>query len=139
MARELKQVVVIGGAVYGPGYINPPPDDIAETITNAAAWGEAKESADSEVSPSGERTPVESPVVANPGDGEVTTPDAPEPTPTTPVVPEPPKPTFAVPPRSGAGSGINAWKAFADANDVQYGADDSRDEIIEACERAKVI
>lgn len=135
MARELKQVVVFGGAVYGPGYINPVEDDIAERFTNPAVWGEAKEPKDSKASPQGEET-VKAPVVAAPGDGDVTSPESPEPAPTPS---EPAKPTLPVPPRSGAGSGIAAWKAFADANDVQYGEDDSRDEIIEACEKAKVI
>jgi hypothetical protein len=135
MARELKAVVVIGTDVYGPGYINPPPDDVAKTITSPAAWGEAKESDDSEGSPQGEE-PVEAPVVAAPGDGDVTSPDSPEPT---PPPSEPAKPTVPVPPRSGAGSGVAAWRAFADANDVDYSAEDSRDEIIEACEKAKVI
>lgn len=135
MARELKQIVVFGGTVYGPGYVNPVEDDIAKNFTNPAVWGEAKESDDSEDSPQGEES-VTAPVVSAPGDGAVTAPDAPEPT---PAPSEPAKPTLPVPPRSGAGSGIAAWKAFADANDVPYGADDSRDEIIEACEQAKVI
>ncbi len=131
MPRELKQVVVFGGVVYGPGYVNPVEDDIADRFTNPAVWGEAPESDDSEDSPQGEE-----PVVAAPGDGEVTSPDTPEP----PQEPSgPAKPTVPVPPRSGAGSGIAAWRAFADANDVQYGEDDSRDEIIEACEKAKVV
>lgn len=136
MARELKQVVVYGGAVYGPGYINPVEDDIAERFTNPAVWGEAKESKGSDASAQDDEGTVKAPVVAAPGDGDVTSPESPEPT---PAPSEPAKPTVPVPPRSGAGSGINAWKAFADANDVQYGADDSRDEIIEACEKAKVI
>ena len=135
MARELKQVVVFGGAVYGPGYINPVEDDIAERFTNPAVWGEAKESEDSDASPQGEES-VEAPVVAAPGDGDVTSPDGPEPA---PAPSEPAKPTTPVPPRSGAGSGIAAWRKFADDNDVSYSAEDSRDEIIEACEKAKVI
>jgi hypothetical protein len=132
MARELEQVVVFGGAVYGPGYINPPPDDVAKTITNPAAWGEKSED-DSDGSPQGDE-PVEAPVVAAPGDADVTSPDTPEPTPS-----EPAKPTVPEPPRSGAGSGVAAWRNFAEANDVDFPADASRDEIIEACEKAKVI
>ena len=130
MARELSKVVVLGGHVYGPGYINPPPDDVAERITNPIAWGEEPDSGNS---PQGEE-PVEAPVVASPADGEVTSPDVPE----TPVS-EPPKPTVPEPPRSGAGSGIAAWRAFADANDVKYDADATRVEIVKACEDAQVI
>jgi hypothetical protein len=132
MARELKQVVVLGGAVYGPGYINPPPDDVAEAITNPIAWGEEPESDDSPK----DAEPVEVPVVAAPGDGDVTSPDTPDPA---PAPSGPAKPTVPEPPRSGAGSGITAWRAFADANDVTYPADASRDEIITACEKAKVV
>jgi hypothetical protein len=133
MARELELVVIVDGTVYGPGYLNPPPDDVAKTITNPAAWGEESED-NSDGSPQGDE-PVEAPVVASPGDGDVTSPDTPE-----PITPsEPPKPTIPEPPRSGAGSGIGAWRTFADANDVDYGADDSRDEIIDACKKAKVI
>lgn len=129
MSRELSKVVCLDGTVYGPGYVNPPPSDVAERITNPTAWGEEP---DTGKSPQVEE-PVEAPVVASPGDGEVTSPE--------PVVTpsEPPKPTIPEPPRSGAGSGLAAWRAFADANDVKYEADATRDEVILACEEAKVI
>jgi len=136
MSRELAQVVVMGGDVYGPGYINPPPDDIAKRITNAAAWGESKSDTD-DGSPQGEEV-VETPVVAAPGDGEVTTPTAPEPTPETPAD-KAEEDEVEAPPRSGKGSGITAWRAFADAKGVSYSEDAERDEIIQACEQAGVI
>jgi hypothetical protein len=129
VSRELSKVVVLNGTVYGPGYINPPPDDVAARITNPIAWGDEP---DSGKSPQGAE-PVEAPVVASPGDGEVTSPDP------IPAPADEPKPTVPEPPRSGAGSGITAWRAFADANDVDYEADATRDEIIVACEQAKVI
>lgn len=39
-----------------------------------------------------------------------------------------------VPPRSGPGSGRDAWAAYADALGVQYGDGDKRDDIIELIE-----
>lgn len=128
-ARELTAVVVMGGEVYGPGYINPPPDVIAQAITNPACWGEETSDSDDD-SPQG---------------GEPETPQDPEPsgpavpTEPTPTEPEPTSPTLPVPPRSGAGSGIGAWRAFADSRKVQYPANASRDDIIQACAQAKVI
>ncbi|GAA3750909.1 hypothetical protein [Micromonospora maritima] len=43
------------------------------------------------------------------------------------------------PPRSGRGSGADAWEAFAKASGVEFDADATRDEIIAACEQAGVI
>lgn len=43
------------------------------------------------------------------------------------------------PPRSGRGSGLAAWRSFADAASVDYDDTDSRDDIIVACELAEVI
>jgi hypothetical protein len=43
------------------------------------------------------------------------------------------------PPRSGAGSGEAAWRAFAESRDVQVSDDDGRAEIIAACKAAGVI
>lgn len=44
MSRELKNVVVVDGVVYGPGYETEVPDRVAGRITNPAAWGEDVES-----------------------------------------------------------------------------------------------
>lgn len=43
------------------------------------------------------------------------------------------------PPRSGRGSGIDAWRAFAEQHDVEVAADASREDIIAACEAAELI
>jgi hypothetical protein len=43
------------------------------------------------------------------------------------------------PPRSGRGSGIDAWRAFAEQHGVEVAADASREDIIAACEAAELI
>lgn len=43
------------------------------------------------------------------------------------------------PPRSGRGSGVDAWRAFAEQHDVEVAADASREDIIAACEAAGVV
>lgn len=43
------------------------------------------------------------------------------------------------PPRSGRGSGIEAWRQFAEQSDVEVPAEASREEIIAACEAAGVV
>jgi hypothetical protein len=135
VARELKNVVVLDGFVYGPGYINPPPDDIAERITNPAAWG-TDEDDTSNSEPQGEDETPE-PVTPAPAPSAPAVP-TPEPTPDAdPELPDADAPP--VPPRSGRGSGEAAWREFADYYQVAYPEDANRDDIIQACEDAKVI
>ncbi|MFI7009974.1 hypothetical protein [Streptomyces sp. NPDC050145] len=43
------------------------------------------------------------------------------------------------PPRSGRGSGVEAWRAFAEQHDVEVPAEATRDDVIAACEAAGVI
>ncbi|MFF1498704.1 hypothetical protein ACFVZR_02205 [Streptomyces sp. NPDC058316] len=43
------------------------------------------------------------------------------------------------PPRSGRGSGVEAWRQFAKQHDVEVAADASREDIIAACEAADVV
>ncbi|MFI1467642.1 hypothetical protein [Streptomyces wuyuanensis] len=43
------------------------------------------------------------------------------------------------PPRSGRGSGVEAWRAFAEQHDVEVAADATREDIIAACEAAGVV
>lgn len=133
MARELNRIVVYGGTVYGPGYENPPPSDVAAVFTNPDVWGEVPDS-DPEpvVSPPG--GPAQEPETPAPNGPAVPTPTE---EPENPVKPS--KPPILVPPRSGTGSGIGAWRAFADYHEVSYPAAASRDQIVEACEQAKVI
>jgi hypothetical protein len=42
------------------------------------------------------------------------------------------------PPQSGRGSGVEAWREYADANSVDFDEDANRDEIIAACTAAGV-
>ncbi|WP_328721737.1 hypothetical protein OHT52_21100 [Streptomyces sp. NBC_00247] len=50
-----------------------------------------------------------------------------------------PPPDDEPPTRSGRGSGIDAWRKFAEENGVEYDTHASRDEIIAACEAAGVV
>ncbi|MBQ1122642.1 hypothetical protein [Streptomyces sp. B15] len=43
------------------------------------------------------------------------------------------------PPRSGRGSGVDAWRAFAEAHGVAVDDQMSRDDVIAACEQAGLI
>ncbi|MFJ3587531.1 hypothetical protein ACIQUY_29255 [Streptomyces sp. NPDC090231] len=43
------------------------------------------------------------------------------------------------PPRSGRGSGVEAWRAFAEQHDIEVAADASREDIIAACEAAELV
>lgn len=140
-ARELVAVVVYGGDVYGPGYINPPPDDVAKVITNPACWGDPKADPADESAPGGqtEEPAAETPPPATPAPTEPVVTPAPVPVSEPPVPTPEPAPIVEVPPRSGRGSGIDAWRAFAQAAGVTTPADATRDDIIEACEKAKVI
>jgi len=147
MGRELTAVVVMDGGVYGPGYINPPPDHLVARITNPAVWGDEDEAPAEPASPQGSDAPKpeepSAPPAQEPAEPpapvEPEAPAAPEPVeePETPV--EPKAEPVPVPPRSGAGSGAAAWRAFADYHKVSYPANAGREEIIEACEEAKVI
>lgn len=51
---------------------------------------------------------------------------------------EPSAPSEA-PPRSGRGSGVEAWRTFAEAHGVDTRDEMSRDDVIAACEAAGVI
>lgn len=43
------------------------------------------------------------------------------------------------PPRSGRGSGVEAWRQFAEQHAVEVAPDASREDIIAACEAAEVV
>ncbi|MGW6531471.1 hypothetical protein [Streptomyces venezuelae] len=45
----------------------------------------------------------------------------------------------AEPARSGRGSGLDAWRSFAESRGVGLDADMTRDDIIAACEQAGVV
>ncbi len=146
--------VYVGGRCYSAG--SEPPPQIADRITNPSAWRDA---------PAGD--PGQTPAVTEPvpeqpnpgpGDdtriGEVDTePDRepepphapPEPSPEqdpppAPPAPSPePEPLPEAPPRSGKGSGIEAWREFARATNTAVEPDADRAQIIAACETAGLL
>jgi hypothetical protein len=93
---------------FGPGMDIPA--DVAELITNPTAW------ADEQLAEAG--IPVDPSAPAAPGEQD-TGEDGP-------------------PPRSGAGSGRDAWAAYAAANDFEVAADAGRDDIIEQLAEAGI-
>jgi hypothetical protein len=46
---------------------------------------------------------------------------------------------LAAPPRAGKGSGVDAWRTFAERKGVDVDQDASREQIIAACESAGVV
>lgn len=44
-----------------------------------------------------------------------------------------------LPPKTGAGSGVKVWRAFAAAKNVEVAEDASRDDVIEALETAGIL
>ncbi|MFJ9468332.1 hypothetical protein [Streptomyces caniferus] len=56
-----------------------------------------------------------------------------------PPVPTPPGVGVEVPPRSGKGSGVEAWRAFAERKGVDVDQDATREDVIAACEAAGVV
>lgn len=56
-----------------------------------------------------------------------------------PADPKTPAGPVEAPPRSGGGSGVDAWRAFAEQNGVGVDSDMSREDIIAAAEDAGVV
>jgi hypothetical protein len=145
--RVLVTDVYVAGQRFLAG--TTPPEQYARRITNPAAWGYVVEE---EVTK----------VIAQPQPGN-TEPPQPRPGPTPPEQPEsggagarlsqephdPPtvvvdgdqgKPALLkAPPRSGKGSGIDAWEAYAAVHGVHPHPGAERAEIIAACEQAGLI
>ncbi|MFJ8760841.1 hypothetical protein [Streptomyces cyaneofuscatus] len=113
--RRLKTYVHVGGIAYGPG--DQVPKDVAKKIGDHA-W----ENVPTYVGEDGPETVqfADPGGTKQPGGG----------TPPTEV---------EAPPRSGKGSGIDAWQAFAHEHGVGTDSDMSRDDIIAACERAGLV
>lgn len=130
MAPQLTSNVEVNGTWYGPDYRQngDPPEG---TVTNEAAYADAAADTadpglggpvdlrfrrDDFATPEGEDAP-------NLREGEQATPT---------VVGE-------VPPRTGKGSGADAWAEFAAANGVAVDPDASKDEIIGVLEARGVV
>lgn len=134
--RELIAVVVLDGVVYGPGWKNPPPDDVAARILNPSVWP----SADSDSPVDEEPVEVDDEDEPDAPEHETTEPTEPEPAPSGPTpAPTPVKEEVDAPPRSGKGSGFPVWKAFADAHGVSSPAGATREDIIDACEAVGLV
>lgn len=114
MSRRLIAHVHIDGVTYGPGSTVPP--KVAKRIGDHAWTSDADQDAPAEIaSPAGAMQSAGQPV----GDGSGSDIEA--------------------PPRSGRGSGVEAWRAFAEQHEVEVAADASREDIIAACEAAELI
>ncbi|MFD9212088.1 hypothetical protein ACFVY9_03010 [Streptomyces sp. NPDC059544] len=114
MARRLNAFVTVDGEWYGPD--SEVPAEVASRI-GAHAWedGDQGDGEPAEVGfddPSAQQSPT--PTGAGGSSGEA-------------------------PPRAGRGSGIEAWRTFAEQNGVGTDSDMTRDEIIAACEAAGVV
>ncbi|CAL9592477.1 hypothetical protein SUDANB1_05253 [Streptomyces sp. enrichment culture] len=116
MARRLNSYVHVDGVAYGPD--DDVPAEVASRI-GAHAWTDDSDQGDggepAEVGfddPSAQQSPT--PTGAGDGTGEA-------------------------PPRTGRGSGIEAWRTFAEQNGVGTDSDMTRDDIIAACEAAGVV
>lgn len=125
--RHLAAWVIIDGQAFGPEHDLPA--DIAARITNPHAW------------------PPDVPALADvPAGSAIDGSDADMPglmasakSSSIPRVTNDraaPRDAAVPPPRSGKGSGADAWKAYAHAVNVDIEANADRGEIIAACERA---
>jgi hypothetical protein len=121
----LRTHVHVAGRTYPAGI--SPPADIAVRITNPAAWHEQPATTPS---PPGIDAPQDPPV-----DTGMAAPSRDSAAPMDSAAAAGPKP----PPRSGRGSGLDAWQAFATHHGVDVPADADRETIIAACERAGLV
>jgi hypothetical protein len=112
---KLRTTVHIDGQAYGPGEV---PDEVAARISNPNVWdGEAPAVAGSQVP----EQPM-SPVLTGRQVAAATTADSAD----------------GPPPRGGAGSGRDAWSAYAAASGVEVDEDATRDDIVAALDAAGV-
>lgn len=129
MARQLAKAVVVrgrkGDVLFLPG--QNVPEWAQKLITNPHAWGPDDEQ---DEQPLSEADDVDSDVDDVDEDGIETDDDD----------PGDPESTeeMAVPPKSGTGSGKDAWLAYAASHDVEVDDSASRDVIIAALDEAGV-
>jgi hypothetical protein len=126
MAR-LAAYVHVAGQWYRPG--DMPPPEVAARITNPKAWqgGVLPDLPDVKADAESAADDPSRDAAANPDK------------PIAPAEAADGRERVPAPPRSGRGSGLDAWQAFAVDHDVEFPDGASRDEIIAACERAGVI
>ncbi|MFG3710890.1 hypothetical protein [Micromonospora sp. NPDC047730] len=137
---RLASTVYVDGQAYGPN--DRIPADVAARIRNPKAWEGGELPAGVEAS-----SPLRGPEPAQPttasaqasGGDAGATEQAAEPDAEGTATADGDSARIQAPPRAGAGSGADAWAAFAAANGVQVDADASRNDIIAACVRAGVI
>lgn len=134
--RALSCTVILDGTAWRADTVPPPA--VAARIRNPQCWADAEAT-----EPAGPTEPVSAVPEAEPPAQEPAQGVAAESDPAVPEVVETPStagpPPVAAPPRSGAGSGLPAWRAFGQARDVDFERDATRDEIIAACEEAGVL
>ncbi|WP_405375981.1 MULTISPECIES: hypothetical protein [unclassified Microbacterium] len=117
MARRLNTYVHVHvdgiSQVYGPE--DKIPGAVAALITNPAVWegADAEEVDDADKVPAPQE-PEEVPAEAAPADAA------------------------KIPPKSGRGSGVPAWRDYADRNGFEMDDDVTREEIISALEEAGI-
>jgi hypothetical protein len=142
--RVLRTDVYVGGRRWFAGAVPPP--EVAARIKNPKAWTEVPDRASGTPptpAPAPE-TAVRQPVPEQPntGSADLAAGDvvADEGDPAEAYVPAAPgEPTVAAPPRSGRGSGVEAWRAFASFCGVTVPADADRNDIIAACDAAGLL
>ncbi|MCT9142941.1 hypothetical protein [Streptomyces violarus] len=110
MARRLRTFVHVDGTAYGPD--DDVPAKVAEQIGEHAWEDDSDQDGDGEPAEVGFTDPTEPRSTAGAGEA---------------------------PPRSGRGSGIEAWRAYAEQNDLDVAPDASREDIIAAAEGAGLI
>ncbi|SFK73178.1 hypothetical protein [Streptomyces pini] len=109
MARRLRSYVHVDGTAYGPD--SEVPAEVAKRIGDHAWEGTSADDSDGDG--------------GGPGPVGFTDPGAPS--------------TVEAPPRSGRGSGVEAWRRFAEANGYDTDDEMSRDDVIALLERNGVI
>jgi hypothetical protein len=113
MARRLRGYVHVGGTAYGPD--DELPDAVAAQIGDHA-WADDFADAELQGESGPETVGFTDPRADRDRSGAV-----------------------EAPPRSGRGSGIDAWRQFAEQNGVDTDDEMSRDDVIAAVESAGVI
>ena len=133
MARRLNTTVHVhvdgASRVYGP--TDEVPDTVATLITTPGVWADERDDADQ---------PDEADNAEGTDEAEATdeVPDTAEGTDEAEATDEVPDTAEGVPPKQGKGSGVTAWRAYADTKGFETDDDISREEIIAALDAAGI-